>query len=76
MIMAASSINEEQDYWNSIPRGFHFEPLDEELITHYLIPKVKGHPLPPNKIHTVHLYGEHDPWVLGGNFYPVFRVRY
>ncbi|GAV74110.1 NAM domain-containing protein [Cephalotus follicularis] len=44
------------DYLNSFPPGYRFRPTDEELIVHYLRPKILGGDLCVNKIHSVDVY--------------------
>ncbi|XVF58793.1 hypothetical protein PTKIN_Ptkin07bG0095100 [Pterospermum kingtungense] len=50
----------------SFPAGFHFKPRDEELIVHYLRPKLFNKPLPPHKIKDVDLY-HYNPETLAAN---------
>ncbi|XVF61028.1 hypothetical protein PTKIN_Ptkin08bG0095300 [Pterospermum kingtungense] len=45
-----------EGFLKSFPPGYHFRPRDEELILHYLKPKLFNKPLPPNKIVEVQLY--------------------
>lgn len=54
------------------PPGFRFHPSDEELITHYLLNKLKSNPLPADVIAEIELYN-FNPWELPGNF-STFRV--
>ncbi|XP_057967262.1 NAC transcription factor 32-like [Malania oleifera] len=62
-MISFSSVDE---YLDSFPPGYRFSPLDHELIVHYLIKKVVGGPLPPNKILEVTLY-QHNPAYLAGS---------
>ncbi|GFY96220.1 hypothetical protein Acr_11g0005260 [Actinidia rufa] len=48
----ASSI---EDYMNSLPPGYRFQPTDEELV-YYLTDKVLGRPLPIVPIRDINLY--------------------
>lgn len=43
-------------FFNSIPPGYRFKPLDEELVGYYLRRKIANLPLPPNIINEVELY--------------------
>lgn len=47
----------------NLPPGFRFYPTDEELLVHYLCPKVAGQDLGLQVIGEVDLY-KFDPWVL------------
>uniref|UniRef100_A0A7N0T9X2 NAC domain-containing protein n=1 Tax=Kalanchoe fedtschenkoi TaxID=63787 RepID=A0A7N0T9X2_KALFE len=47
----------------NFPAGFRFHPSDEELIVHYLQPKVASRPLPASIIAEIDLYKYH-PWEL------------
>nr|TKR91639.1 hypothetical protein D5086_0000220840 [Populus alba] len=53
---------DDDHYFNSFPPGYRFCPHDHELVLHYLTNKVKGLPLPRNKIVDVVLY-QYDPEV-------------
>ncbi|XWS41314.1 hypothetical protein CRYUN_Cryun17cG0070700 [Craigia yunnanensis] len=53
-------------FLNSFPAGYRFKPRDEELVLHYLKPKLFNKPLPPNKIMEVQLY-HYNPEILVGN---------
>ncbi|GAV73413.1 NAM domain-containing protein [Cephalotus follicularis] len=55
------------EYFKSFPEGFRFQPSDIELIVHYLKNKIKGAPLPPNRIHVIDLY-LYSPRVLTERF--------
>jgi No apical meristem (NAM) protein len=60
----------------NLPPGFRFHPTDEELVVHYLCPKVDGKTLPVLIIAEVDLY-KFDPWDLPGarfslNFFSSF----
>lgn len=57
--------NEEDEFFDSFPPGYRFNPLDEELVVHYLKKKVLDQPLPPNRIIEVNLY-RHNPEFLAG----------
>ncbi|KAB1210872.1 NAC domain-containing protein 68 [Morella rubra] len=48
----------------AVPRGYRFRPTAEELITHYLLKKVRGEELPWGGIHECDLYGEKNPWKI------------
>ncbi|KAJ6984704.1 NAC domain-containing protein 102-like [Populus alba x Populus x berolinensis] len=54
---------DDDHYFNSFPPGYRFCPHDHELVLHYLTNKVKGLPLPRNKIVDVVLY-QYDPEYL------------
>ncbi|KMS96997.1 hypothetical protein BVRB_7g179460 [Beta vulgaris subsp. vulgaris] len=54
-------------YFKTFPSGYRFEPLDQELILDYLVPKLKGHKLPRHLMHPVNLY-DHDPEYLSANY--------
>jgi len=56
---------DDDHYFNSFPPGYRFCPHDHELVLHYLTNKVKGLPLPRNKIVDVILY-QYDPEYLAG----------
>ncbi|KAL1558563.1 NAC transcription factor 32-like [Salvia divinorum] len=55
-----------EDIRNQYPPGIRFHPSDEELISFYLLRKIKSLPLPPNVITDIHLYA-YDPWDLPRN---------
>ncbi|XP_062173478.1 NAC domain-containing protein 41-like [Alnus glutinosa] len=50
-----------------LPLGFRFKPTDEELISHYLVNKVKGEQLSWDGIPDCDLYGEKPPWEICGD---------
>jgi len=50
-----------------LPVGFRFRPSDEELITNYLLNKVKGEPLPWDDILESDMYGEKSLWQICGD---------
>jgi hypothetical protein len=50
-----------------LPLGFRFMPTDEELISHYLVKKVKGEELSWDGIPDYDLYGEKPPWEICGD---------
>jgi hypothetical protein len=50
-----------------LPVGFRFRPSDEELITNYLLNKVKGQPLNWDDIRESYMYGEKLPWQICGD---------
>lgn len=62
---------DDDHYFNSFPPGYRFCPHDHELVLHYLTNKVKGLPLPRNKIVDVVLY-QYDPEYLAGFLYKPF----
>lgn len=74
--ITVSSISDDADEsweWEdvrNIPRGYKFEPEDEELITYYLKPKLEHKELPPNFMHEIELYRPECPDLdtLTGNF--------
>lgn len=47
-----------------LPLGFRFKPTDEELISHYLVNKVKGEQLSWDGIPDCDLYCEKPPWEI------------
>ncbi|KAJ6692003.1 putative proteinC TRANSCRIPTION FACTOR 56 [Salix purpurea] len=54
-------------YFKSFPPGFRFCPHDHELVLYYLTKKVRGLPLPRNKIVDVILY-QYDPEYLADRY--------
>ncbi|KAJ8449371.1 hypothetical protein Cgig2_002503 [Carnegiea gigantea] len=72
-----SSISDDADEsweWEdvrNIPRGYKFEPEDEDLITYYLKPKLEHKELPPNFMHEIELYRPECPGLgtLTGTMY-------
>ncbi|KAJ7563841.1 hypothetical protein O6H91_03G128100 [Diphasiastrum complanatum] len=56
-------LKEKQMELFTMPPGFRFHPTDEELVIHYLRPKVKGQPLEFEIIREVDLY-KCEPWDL------------
>ncbi|XP_048131629.1 NAC domain-containing protein 2-like [Rhodamnia argentea] len=48
-------------------RGLRFLPTDDELFFHYLMPRLRGEPLPdPNVVRDYDVYGGGDPWKIFG----------
>jgi hypothetical protein len=47
--------------------GFRFRPYDDELITDYLLKKIKGEALPWEGIVECDIYGERSPWEICGD---------
>ncbi|KAM1754757.1 hypothetical protein ACFX12_007172 [Malus domestica] len=63
-----NNLKKDQDeFFNSFPPGYRFNPFDGELIVHYLMKKVLDQPLPPNRIFEVNLY-RHNPEVLAEKY--------
>ncbi|KAB2615355.1 NAC domain-containing protein 68-like [Pyrus ussuriensis x Pyrus communis] len=60
-------IRDQDDFFNSFPPGYRFNPFDGELIVHYLMKKVLDQPLPPNRIFEVNLY-RYNPEVLAEKY--------
>ncbi|KAJ6424784.1 hypothetical protein OIU84_025539 [Salix udensis] len=54
-------------YFNSLPPGYRFSPHDHELVLYYLDKKVKGLPLPMNRIVNVDIY-QFDPEFLSARY--------
>ncbi|KAJ3678242.1 hypothetical protein LUZ60_002045 [Juncus effusus] len=51
----------------SLPPGFRFDPTDQELLVHYLKPKILSFPLPADIIPEIELR-KYDPWDLPGTY--------
>ncbi|KAK6151512.1 hypothetical protein DH2020_014147 [Rehmannia glutinosa] len=51
-----SEMSVDEYFASMIPPGYRFQPTDYELLSEYLIKKIKQEPLPPNRIHVVNLY--------------------
>jgi hypothetical protein len=49
--------------------GFCFRPYDDELITDYLLKKIKGEALPWEGIVECDVYGEMSPWEICGDLF-------
>ncbi|XP_071686512.1 uncharacterized protein [Rutidosis leptorrhynchoides] len=47
------------DYLDTFPIGYRFKPTDEELVSHYLLPKIKNLVVPKSKIWDVNVYEKH-----------------
>lgn len=63
-----------EDEHMELPPGFRFHPTDEELITHYLSPKVLNNGFSARAIGEVDL-NKCEPWDLPSKFYlPVFPL--
>ncbi|GLT65501.1 hypothetical protein SLA2020_379310 [Shorea laevis] len=50
-----------------LPAGFRFQPTDEELISFYLLRKVRGEELGWDGIGESDIYGEKAPWQICGD---------
>ncbi|RZC83425.1 hypothetical protein C5167_046212 [Papaver somniferum] len=60
MLMGDDDDVENEAKLAKLPSGFKFQPTDEQLIVYYLVPKVLGKGLPPNRMKQVHnLYHYH-----------------
>lgn len=58
--------NERFDGGPKLPIGYRFRPTDEELILHYLKPKLLSFPFPSSVIpHYLHLFHSHPSLFLG-----------
>lgn len=55
------------------PVGYRFCPRDDELITHYLLKRIRNEVLPHDKIKEVNLY-KYSPYDLAGNFLSFFLI--
>nr|TKS16201.1 NAC domain-containing protein 78-like [Populus alba] len=62
-----ANYQDNDSYFNSFPPGYRFRPYDYELVLHYLYNKVKGLPLPMNRIINVDLY-QFDPEDLAAQY--------
>ncbi|CAK7331056.1 unnamed protein product [Dovyalis caffra] len=62
-----SNNHDDDRYFKSFPPGYRFSPHDDELVLHYLSKKVRGLPLPRNRIVDVTLY-QHDPEFLADRY--------
>ncbi|CAK7331106.1 unnamed protein product [Dovyalis caffra] len=62
-----SNKHDDNHYFRSFPPGYRFCPHDDELVLHYLSKKVRGLPLPRNRIFEVTLY-QHDPEFLADRY--------
>jgi hypothetical protein len=57
--------------------GFRFRPYDDELITDYLLKKIKGEALPWEGIVECDTYGERSLWEICDDlFYPKEKVYF
>jgi hypothetical protein len=50
-----------------MPVGFCFQPTDEELVSFYLLKRVRGEDLGWDGIGEFDIYGENAPWQFCGN---------
>ncbi|CAK7331072.1 unnamed protein product [Dovyalis caffra] len=62
-----SNNHNDDRYFHGFPPGYRFCPHDDELVLHYLSKKVRGLPLPRNRIFEVTLY-QHDPEFLADRY--------
>ncbi|XP_074293889.1 uncharacterized protein LOC141621073 [Silene latifolia] len=68
--MTMTTIAEIEEYFNSFPPGYKFDPSDEELIIEYLLPRMKDDgKMHPNLMHDVNIY-EHNPDYLAEKYCP------
>lgn len=67
------SYYDDASYFDSIPPGYRFKPLDGELVAIYLRKKIANEPLPPNKIHDVELY-RFNPDTLSGQLFNSYAI--
>ncbi|XWS29904.1 hypothetical protein CRYUN_Cryun24cG0070300 [Craigia yunnanensis] len=56
-------------FLKSFPAGYRFKPRDEELVLHYLKPKLFNKPLPPNRIIEVQLYHYNPEFLVQNKSY-------
>lgn len=56
---------EGEDWRSRIPPGFRFTPRDDELLKFYLMPKLKGQPLPCGVVTEAEVYKHHPQELLG-----------
>ncbi|KAK9087949.1 hypothetical protein Syun_030343 [Stephania yunnanensis] len=77
-----SPANRDVDYLKTFPIGYRFEPLDAELILHYLIKKNNNLELPPNNIVNENIYKFHPEDLIemyrnrGENIWYFFSPRH
>ncbi|KAK9082725.1 hypothetical protein Scep_029196 [Stephania cephalantha] len=77
-----SPANRDVDYLRTFPIGYRFEPLDAELILHYLIKKNNNLELPPNNIVNENIYKFHPEDLIemyrnrGENIWYFFSPRH
>ncbi|OMP10279.1 No apical meristem (NAM) protein [Corchorus olitorius] len=64
----------DDEYLDSFPPGFRFNPVDEELILQYLKKKVLNMSLPPNRIYEVNLYAYNPEKLAEENLPKVTRL--
>lgn len=61
-------VNEGDDALVGLPPGFRFHPTDEEIVTHYLTPKVVNRKFTASAIGEVDL-NKCEPWDLPSKFF-------
>ena len=44
--------------------GYRFRPDIEQLLVHYLRPKLEGQAFPQGPVHYSDLYGDQEPWQI------------
>ncbi|KAF6142619.1 hypothetical protein GIB67_015105 [Kingdonia uniflora] len=55
-IVGVNSDHQVEEFIESFPPGYIFEPTDKQLVKHYLLKRASGHPLPLNIFRDVALY--------------------
>ncbi|XP_016648520.1 PREDICTED: NAC domain-containing protein 66-like [Prunus mume] len=52
-----------------VPVGYRFTPSEEELLLHYLLPRVNGNDYPKGVVPDCDLYGTKEPWDIWRDFH-------
>ncbi|CAB4277183.1 unnamed protein product [Prunus armeniaca] len=52
-----------------VPVGYRFTPSEEELLLHYLLPRVNGNDYPKGVVPDCDLYGTKEPWEIWRDFH-------